>query len=335
MLSPIDIFQERFGPLRYFMAPMAGITDVVFRLLIREMGAQAVVSELVSSEGIVRRGKKTWELMAFDEAERPVGIQIFGSDVTSMVESARIVQGEGADFVDINLGCPVKKVVCDGGGAAWLRDPVALGKLLVEMKRVLRIPLTIKIRTGWDESSRNVSEIIRVAADSGVAWVAIHGRTRAQGYAGRADWELIRQAAQLSPIPIIGNGDILTAEDARRKIEQGYAHAVMIGRGALKNPWIFREIMGIRDGGYDFIQLVNRHLEIALQKKDRTRAFLSIKKFLAWYAAGYPHCSQFRASIFSTHDIDELRELALGFFTRVNYVPKTDDGQPFLMGGHG
>jgi nifR3 family TIM-barrel protein len=335
MLSPITIFNERFGPIRYLMAPMAGITDVVFRSLIREMGAEAVVSELISCEGLIRGGKKTWELMAFDETERPVGIQIFGAEIPKLVEAARIVQGEGADFVDINLGCPVKKVVCDGGGAAWLRDPVALGKLLTEMKKVLRIPLTIKVRTGWDENSRNVADVVRVAAESGVAWVAIHGRTRAQGYSGLADWELIRQVAGTSAIPIIGNGDIITANDAKSKIEEGFAHAVMIGRGALKNPWIFREIQGRRDGNYDFIKLIDRHFALAIAKKDRTRAFLSIKKFLAWYAAGYPYCSNFRSQIFQTHDIDELHTLALDYFRDINHTPKVDDGQPFLMGGHG
>ena len=192
----------------------------------------------------MRGGKKTLELMAFCEAERPVGIQIFGSSIDTMVEAAKIVQSQGADFVDLNFGCPVKKVVCDGGGAAWLRDPVELGKLLSAMKAVLRIPLTIKVRTGWDESTRNVQEVTRVAAESGVAWIAIHGRTRAQGYAGRSDWELIREVAHSSAIPVIGNGDIITASDAKRRIEEGYAHAVMIGRGALKIPGSFARFSG-------------------------------------------------------------------------------------------
>jgi nifR3 family TIM-barrel protein len=335
MLPPIDIFRERFGEVRYLMAPMAGITDIVYRTLIREMGAQVVVSELVSAEGLVRGGKKTLELMQFCEAERPVGIQIFGHEVATMVEAARIVQGEGADFVDINFGCPVKKVVCDGAGAAWLRDPAALGKLLDSMKSVLRIPLTIKVRTGWDDSSRNVMDVTHVAAESGVAWVAIHGRTRAQGYAGLADWEIIREVAAESRIPVIGNGDIITAKQAKHRIEEGYAHAVMIGRGALKNPWIFREILGEEEDNYHFTKLIDRHFALAVEKKDRTRAFLSLKKFLAWYAAGYAYASQFRASIFQTNDLDELRNLALDFFRGIDHVPKTDDGQPFLMGGHG
>ncbi|MBY0369436.1 tRNA dihydrouridine synthase DusB [bacterium] len=334
MLPPISLFGERFGPIRYLMAPMAGISDIVFRSLIREMGAQAVVSELLSAEGLVRGGEKTRDMMRFDESERPVGIQIFGSSIASMTEAAKIVQAEGADFVDINFGCPVKKVVCDGAGAAWLKEPQKLGELLTSMKQALRIPLTIKIRTGWDESSINAAEVVKVAAECGVSWVAIHGRTRAQGYSGLADWELIRQVAVKSPIPIIGNGDIITADQAIHRIDQGYAHAVMVGRGALKNPWIFQQILG-QNPDFDFVQLVNRHFDLAIQHRGKFRAFLSLKKFLAWYATGYQGASAFRQSIFSSEDIEVLRGRALEFFAQVNFRPKSDDGQPFLMGGHG
>jgi nifR3 family TIM-barrel protein len=333
MLPSIDLFADRFGPVRWVLAPMAGITDVVFRTLARRYGSHAVVSELVSSEGLVRGGQKTRELMEFCEAERPVGIQIFGHDVATMVEAVRIVQGEGADFVDINFGCPVKKVVCDGGGAAWLRDPAAMGKLLVAMKSALRIPLTIKVRTGWDETSINVPDVVRVAAESGVAWVAIHGRTRAQGYSGHADWELIRRVAVDSAIPILGNGDLVTAAQARKRLDEGYCHAVMIGRGALKNPWIFRELAG-ETVEYDFPKLIEEHFELAIARRGTKRAFLSLKKFLAWYASGYPYASQFRSRLFQTNDVEELRGLAKEFFEQIRYQP-VDDGQPFLMGGHG
>jgi tRNA-dihydrouridine synthase B len=334
VLPPISLFEERFGPLRYVMAPMAGISDIVFRSLIREMGAQAVVSELLSAEGLIRGGEKTKDMMRFSELERPVGIQLFGSSISSMVEAARIVQSEGADFVDINFGCPVKKVVCDGAGAAWLKEPERMGELLSAMKAVLRIPLTIKVRTGWDDQSRNVADVVAVAARSGVAWVAIHGRTRAQGYAGSADWDLIREVAQNSPVPIIGNGDLVTASLAQQKIAEGYAHAVMIGRGALKNPWIFQEILG-QNPDFDFVRLIERHFELALEHRGKFRAFLSLKKFLAWYAAGLPGCSLFRASLFKAADIESLKSVALDYFQLQNHRPKYDDGQAFLMGGHG
>lgn len=336
MLTPIQTFKERFGDVRFVLAPMAGITDTVFRLLMRKMGSQVVISELLSAEGLVRGGARTRSMMQFDERERPVGIQIFGSHISTMVEAAKIVQEDGADFVDINFGCPVKKVVCDGSGSAWLKTPSKMGELLSTLKANLRIPLTIKVRTGWDDQSRNVKEVVKVAAQCGVSWVAIHGRTRAQGYSGLADWELIREVAISSPIPIIGNGDIITASQAKKRIEEGYSHAVMIGRGALKNPWIFQDILETeRTSTYDLVQLIHEHFQLAIEKKDRDRAFLSLKKFMGWYAAGYPYSSAFRGSIFQTNDVDELRDLALEFFGKQGFQKPVDDGQPFLMGGHG
>lgn len=334
MLPPISLFRERFKDVRYFMAPMAGITDTVFRSLMREMGAEVVISELLSAEGLVRGGKRTREMLAFDRRESPVGIQIFGSSIESMVIAAKIVEAEGADFVDINFGCPVKKVVCDGGGAAWLKEPEKMGELLSQIKNNLRIPLTIKIRTGWEDNARNAKEIVDVAAKAGVAWVAIHGRTRAQAYTGVADWEFIRKIAIHSPIPIIGNGDILTAEQAKKRIEDGYAHGVMIGRGALKNPWIFQEIIEDK-GERNFIELIERHFELAVEKKDNVRAFLSLKKFMSWYASGLPYCSPFRAKIFQTENVDDLKQITVDFFQSVSSFQRVDDGQPFLMGGHG
>ena len=336
MLPPITLFKERFGEIRYMLAPMAGITDTVFRLLMRQMGSQVVISELLSSEGLVRGGQRTRQMLQFDERERPVGIQIFGSHIPTMKEAAKIVQEEGADFVDINFGCPVKKVVCDGSGSAWLKEPQKMGELLSEIKASIRVPLTIKVRTGWDEHSKNVKEVVRVAGESGVSWVAIHGRTRAQGYSGLADWELIREVALSSPIPVIGNGDIITSGQAQQKIDSGFCNAVMIGRGALKNPWIFRELLENNNlNEYDFIQLIRTHFSLAIEKKDRDRAFLSLKKFMGWYAAGYPHASTFRGKIFETHDVDELHSLAMDFFGHHTFIKPVDDGKPFLMGGHG
>jgi nifR3 family TIM-barrel protein len=334
MLPAIDIFKERFGESRFFMAPMAGITDTVFRSLIREMGAQVVISELVSAEGLVRGGAKTLDLIRFDALERPVGIQIFGSDPQRMAEAAHIVEQEGADFVDINFGCPVRKVVCDGAGAAWLKEPARLGEMLFQVKKAIRIPLTIKIRTGWDDSGRNALQVVEEAAKAQVSWVAIHGRTRAQGYSGLADWEYIKQVAEKSPIPIIGNGDIVTASEAWDVLHRKCAHAVMIGRGALKNPWIFREILG-HDVKRDLTQLIDRHFELAIEKKDSHRAYLTLKKFLGWYAAGYPYSSTFRSQIFQTKDVEELRKLALQYFSDLSQQKWELDRSPFLMGGHG
>ncbi len=334
MLPALQTFKERYGDIRWVMAPMAGISDVIFRSLIREMGAQLVVSELISSEGLIRKGSKSWELMEFSQAERPVGIQIFGSDPQKLKEAAKIVQEQGADFVDINFGCPVKKVVSDGAGAAWLKEPERMGDMLATVASALRIPLSIKIRTGWDHESINAEQVVHTAAKAGVVWVAIHGRTRAQAYTGSADWELIKKISNSSPIPILGNGDVVTSDIARARIDGGYCHAVMIGRGALKNPWIFRELVSGGAVDYDFTVLLNRHFELALQYRESRRAFLSLKKFMAWYAAGIHGAAQFRASIFETNDVQELKDLCLTFFTNVRHRP-IENGQPFLMGGHG
>lgn len=335
MLPAIELFAAKHGPARFVLAPMSGITDSVFRLLMREMGAEIVISDLISAEGLMRGGEKTRAMIAYEEGERPLGIQLFGGNPESLVEACKIVEAEGADFVDLNLGCPVKKVVKTGAGSAWLRDPVALGKILERMKRAITIPLTIKIRTGWDEGSINAREVIHVAYECGVSWVAVHGRTRAQGYAGQADWELIRDLAQTSPLPILGNGDILTAAQAQRRVAEGYAHGVMIGRGALKNPWIFSDLTQREKLQRDFVSMIDRHFELALGFKNESRAFLSLKKFLGWYASGLPGASQFRKSLFDTKEVCDLRRLSTDFFTGVDLRTKIDDGQPFLMGGHG
>jgi len=333
MLNPVPSPKLQ-GSFRLAMAPMAGITDIVFRRLIREMGAEVVISELVSAEGLVRGGEKSRELMQYCEQERPVGIQIFGSSPESLANAAHYVQEEGADFVDINFGCPVKKVVCDGSGAAWLKNPEAMGDLLTQIKSKLKIPLTIKVRTGWDENSINLERVVQVASQVGIHWVSIHGRTRAQGYSGESNWNLIREVAQKNFLPIFGNGDIVTAEKGLELLEQGYSHGIMIGRGALKNPWIFEEILKKPGIDYDFPKLIERHFELALEHKGRKRAFLSLKKFFAWYAAGFPGASLFRASLFQTNDVEELKKLALDFFSGHRSRPQ-NDGQPFLMGGHG
>jgi nifR3 family TIM-barrel protein len=335
MLAPIHTFKEKYGDIRYLLAPMAGITDIVFRSLMRKMGSQAMVSELISSEGLVRGGAKTRALLMFSNEERPIGIQIFGSNIETMSQAAKIVEQEGADFVDINFGCPVKKVVCDGGGAAWLKSPLELSKLLTEIKKSIQIPLTIKIRTGWDENTRNALEVSQIAYNCGVDWVAIHGRTRSQGYSGLSDWEYIKSISENSKIPIIGNGDILDAKSAIDKINNRYSHGVMIGRGALKNPWIFQEIMGHENIQKNFIQLILEHFDMALRYKERRNAYLSLKKFLGWYAAGLPNSSQFRYKMFTTLDFDELKQMSLEYFSSVEFHQKAVENEPFLMGGHG
>jgi tRNA-dihydrouridine synthase B len=225
----------------FILAPMAGITDMPFRRLMRRMGAGCVISEFVSAAGIVQTEKKHGRYLSYHEDERPVGIQLFGDDAGILAEAAKIVEGKGLDFVDINLGCPVPKVTKKGGGSAWLTRENELGDLFRTVRSAIKVPLTIKIRTGWDSQNLNAHEVVRIAREEGVEWVAIHGRTRTQGYAGLADWPFIKEVAERAPLPIIGNGDLISGPlSAARLLESGCA-GVMIGRGALKNPWIFEE----------------------------------------------------------------------------------------------
>jgi len=225
----------------FILAPMAGITDMPFRRLMSKLGVGCVISEFVSAHALIQSQKKRDRYLSYHDDERPVGIQLFGDTAEALAEASKIVEATGVDFVDINMGCPVPKVTKKGGGSAWLSRPEELGAMLAQVKSAINIPLTIKIRTGWDSQSINAKEVVHIAAEEGVEWVAIHGRTRTQGYSGHADWAMIREVAESAKIPIIGNGDIVSGPlAAARLIESGCA-GVMIGRGALKNPWIFME----------------------------------------------------------------------------------------------
>src|SRR6478736_3740759 len=234
-LGPFDIEHP------FILAPMAGITNSPFRRLMRRRQSALVVSELVSATGIEYASQKTFDLLRFHEEERVVGLQIFGEETEHLVKACQYVEKQGADFVDLNLGCPVPKVVKKGAGSAMCRDPISLGKTLEAMVKSVKIPVTIKIRTGWDSETKNALDVVKAATDAGVRWVAIHGRTRAQGYSGDADWDFIGNIKAKSSIPIIGNGDIATGEQAVARVRDYGVDAVLIGRGALRNPFIFEQ----------------------------------------------------------------------------------------------
>lgn len=231
----------------FILAPMAGITDMPFRRLMSKMGVGCVISEFVSAHALIQSQKKRDRYLSYHDDERPVGIQLFGDTPEALAEAAKIVEDTGVDFVDINMGCPVPKVTKKGGGSAWLTRSNELGDMLRQVRSAIKIPLTIKIRTGWDMQNLNAKEVVHIAAEEGIAWVAIHGRTRTQGYSGHADWALIRDVAQSSKIPIIGNGDIVSGPLAAARLLESGCAGVMIGRGALKNPWIFQEAVEALD----------------------------------------------------------------------------------------
>ncbi len=323
---------------RFWLAPMAGITDVVFRALMDEMGAGVLVSELVSSKGLMYHSAKTRKMMRIHPGRKTiVGIQLFGESAEEIIEAAWKVQEEGADFIDINLGCPVKKVVKKGCGAALMRDPAYLESFLTQIKRGIPLPLTVKMRTGWNEEELTIHECVRAAANAGCEWVAIHGRTRAQGYEGRADWDLIAEVKQNAALPIIGNGDIRDAERAQHCLEHYGVDAVMIGRGALRNPWIFRECVG-RDDRETLppLDLLSRYLTGLRTYYDTRITLILLRKFATWLAHGYPGAAEFRREVFQVSASDDVLAYAGAFFeARANLGPRFEESEAFLMGGHG
>jgi tRNA-dihydrouridine synthase B len=343
----MEVKTTALGPFQldhpFILAPMAGITNSPFRRLMRRLGSSLVVSELVSATGMEYGGSKTLDLLRFHEEERVVGLQIFGEDTDHLCRAAQKIEQMGADFVDLNMGCPVPKVVKKGAGAALSRDPVALGRLLSALVASVRIPVSIKIRTGWDASTRNALEVVSVAQDAGVAWVAIHGRTRAQGYSGEADWEFIGTVKAKSPLPIIGNGDLWTPELAVERVKTYGVDAVLIGRGALRNPFIFEQARALYRGEVmvppspeRYLQLLADQQALLAEVYEPRSAMIHARKFLAWYSAGFPGCHEFRSQVFSMAEPEELWQRAFEFFqTRVSSRSLEHLSQPFLMGGHG
>lgn len=340
MMSDVLTLALRENP--FVLAPMAGITDCAFRSFMKEMGASVVVTELVSANGLDYDSRRTRDLMKFEGSQHPIGVQLFGETPEVIARGAKFVEEQGADFVDLNFGCPVPKVVKKGAGAACLRDPHRLGEILRVVKRAIQIPLTIKIRTGWDEESRNASEIANIAFNEGVHWVAIHGRTRAQGYSGQADWEFIAKVKETAKLPILGNGDIHNPHQANARLQESGCDGVLIGRGCLKNPWIFRESLKIlrrdfsspevRDFRFIFERL-RAHLNAHCEERV---VLIQIKKFSSWYSAGYPNASAFRRTLFSSKDSEEVYRAVEEYFAKISEYAQSDTStEAFLMGGHG
>jgi len=342
-----EVLLQHLNENPFVLSPMAGITDKPFRSFMREMGCGVVVSELVSATGLKYSSQKTLRLMEFEASQRPVGIQLFGEELEHLSEAARVVEQLGADFVDLNFGCPVPKVVNKGAGSACLKDLNVLRDVIRATKSAVQIPVTIKVRTGWDQGTRNTHEVAQIAYDEGVTWVAIHGRTRAAAYTGLADWEYIREVKAASPLPILGNGDIITPQMAGDRMRQTGCDGVMIGRGCLKNPRIFAEALGLWRGGVvgataaesvalDMERILARLQEHLEAFYDERLTLLQMRKFAAWYSAGFPGSSQFRKDLFQLQSRADVLGRVFGFFAEVAQAKPADTShEPFLMGGHG
>ena len=297
------------------LAPMAGVTDLPFRLLCREMGAGMVCMEMVSAKAIYYNNKNTEELLAVHPRECPASLQLFGSDPEIVAEMAARIEERPFSVLDFNMGCPVPKVVNNGEGSALMKNPKLAERLLAALVKAVKKPVTVKIRKGFDDSCVNAVEIAKIAEGCGVAAVAVHGRTRAQYYSGKADWEIIRQVKEAVKIPVIGNGDIDSPRAAKAMLESTGCDGVMIGRAAQGNPWIFREtIRFLEDGSIlpepdkaEKREVVLRHADMQREVKGEYIAVREMRKHLAWYTSGMPHSARFRGMINSIETFAELR----------------------------
>ena len=297
------------------LAPMAGVTDLPFRLLCREQGAGCVVTEMVSAKAILYNNRNTKELMQIHPQERPAAIQLFGSDPDIMAQIAARIEDGPYDFIDVNMGCPVPKVVNNGEGSALMKNPKQAEKVLSAMVKAVKKPVTVKFRKGFNDTSVNAVEFAKMAEGSGVAAVAVHGRTREQYYSGKADWDIIRQVKEAVKIPVIGNGDIFTPQDAGRMMEETGCDGIMVARGAKGNPWIFRRINQYLDTGeilpgpsIEEIQaMILRHGHMLAAYKGEQTAMREMRGHVAWYTKGMPHSAALRNEI---NQVETLKGLA-------------------------
>lgn len=327
----------------FVLAPMAGITDHAFRSFMKKLDASVVVTELISAVGIEYKSERTLALMSYDESQRPLGIQLFGEDPQIIARAAQVAEAHGADFIDLNFGCPVPKVVKKGGGSAMLKDLKLMQQVLSACVAAVKIPVTIKIRTGWDQNSRNAIDVCNLAYQEGITWVAIHGRTRAAGYSGEADWEFIKEVKSKTQIPILGNGDLVTPQKAVSRLKESGCDGVLIGRGALKNPLIFADAFSLWKGESPRLDLKRNYsglfqdLSRAIQAQNSENITnIQLKKFASWFSTGYPGASAFRKAIFQIKNNDEVLSHALDFFSSISTLEQADTShEDFLMGGHG
>lgn len=300
------------------LAPMAGVTDLPFRLLAKEQGAGLLCMEMVSAKALQYNNKNTYRLLEVDPKERPVSLQLFGSDPDCISEMAKRIEDKPFDILDINMGCPVPKVVNNGDGSALMKNPQLAGEIMRKTVRAVQKPVTVKIRKGFDDAHVNAMEMAKIAEDAGVAAIAVHGRTREQYYAGKADWEIIARVKDAVSIPVIGNGDLLCAEDVIAMKEQTGCDGFMIGRGAQGNPWIFHQILRYFETGEiigkppvdELVETMLRHARMQIDfKGDEHYGIREFRKHAAWYTSGYHNSASLRRRMNEIETYAQLEQL--------------------------
>lgn len=296
------------------LAPMAGVSDLPFRLLCRQQGAGMVCSEMISAKAILYNNKNTEELLRIHPKEGPVSLQLFGCDPDIVSEMAKKIEDRPFAVLDINMGCPVPKVVNNGEGSALMKNPLLAGAIIEKTVKAVKKPVTVKIRKGFDEAHVNAVEMAKIAQESGAAAVAVHGRTREEYYSGKADWDIIARVKQAVKIPVLGNGDVTDGESARRLLAQTGCDGIMIGRAAQGNPWIFREVTAVlegkeppqRPGREELYEMIVRHALLAGEYKGEYIAVREMRKHMAWYTTGLPHSAQLRRKINEMETMEQL-----------------------------
>lgn len=301
------------------LAPMAGVTDLPFRTLCKEQGCGLLCTEMVSAKAILYKNRNTREILEVCEEERPIAVQFFGSDPEIVSDMAHQIEEGPYDIIDVNMGCPVPKVVNNGEGSALMKNPKLVEQLLTALVRKVRKPVTVKFRKGFDDNHVNVVELAKLAESCGVSAIAVHGRTREQFYSGQADWDIIRQVKEAVRIPVIGNGDIWGPVEAKGMLDETGCDGLMLARGARGNPWIFRRINHYLDTGellpepkpYEVGRMILRHAELQTAKKGESLGMKEMRKHIAWYTAGLPHSAVIRRESNTLEALEELRKLLM------------------------